>query len=49
MKHINCLMNSDQYNNLMILIREARERSKDSILTCSLETEQIDELMEVLL
>ena len=49
MKHINCLMNSDQYSNLMVLLREARERSTDSILTCTLETEQIDELMEVLL
>ena len=49
MKHINCLMNSDQYSNLMTLLREARDRAKDSILTCELETEQIDELLEVLL
>ena len=48
MKHINCLLNTDQYNDLWTLLREARERSEDSILTCSLETEQIDTLMEAL-
>ena len=48
MKHINCLLNTDQYNDLWTLLREARERSTDSILTCELETEQIDTLMEAL-
>ena len=49
MRHINSLLNSDQYSNLMTLLREARDRAKDSILTCELEEEQIDELEEVLL
>ena len=49
MRHINALLNSDQYSNLMTLLREARDRAKDSILTCELEVEQIDELEEVLL
>ena len=49
MKHINCLLNSDQYNNMMTLLREARDRAKDSILTCELEVEEIDELMEVMM
>ncbi|AYR01809.1 hypothetical protein [Synechococcus phage S-E7] len=42
-------LNTDQYNNLMTLLRESHERSRDSILTCSLKTSQIDELMEVCL
>ena len=42
-------MNANQYSNLMTLLREARDRAKDSILTCELETEQIDELLEVLM
>ena len=49
MRHINALLNSDQYSNRMTLLREARDRAKDSILTCELEEEQIDELEEVLL
>ena len=49
MRHINALLNSDQYSNLMTLLREARARAKDSILTCELEEAQIDELEEVLL
>ena len=49
MRHLNALMNSDQYGNLMTLLREARDRAKDSILTCELSEEQIDELEEVLL
>ena len=49
MRHINALMNSDQYGNLMTLLREARDRAKDSILTCELTEEEIDELEEVLL
>ena len=49
MRHLNALLNDSQYGNLMTLLREARDRAKDSILTCELETEQIDELMEVLM
>ena len=49
MRHINALLNSSQYSNLMTLLREARDRAKDSILTCELEEEEIDELEEVLL
>ncbi len=48
MKHINCLMSPKQYNNLWTLLHEAYDRSKDSILTCELETDQIEELMEAL-
>jgi len=49
MKHINALFNQQQYANLMTLLREGRERAKDSILTCELTVEEIDELEEVLL
>jgi len=49
MRHINALMNGSQYSNLMTLLREARDRAKDSILTCELTEEEIDELEEVLL
>ena len=49
MKHINALMNGTQYTNLNILLMEARDRAKDSILTCQLTVEEIDELEEVLL
>ena len=49
MRHLNALLNDKQYRNLMTLLREARDRAKDSILTCELEVEEIDELEEVLL
>tara|TARA_B100000214_G_scaffold231684_1_gene169013 strand:- start:332 stop:481 length:150 start_codon:yes stop_codon:yes gene_type:complete len=49
MRHLNALLNDKQYGNLMTLLREARDRAKDSILTCELEVEEIDELEEVLL
>lgn len=49
MRHLNALLNDEQYSNLMTLLREARDRATDSILTCELEEEQIDELKEVLL
>ena len=49
MKHINALFNQTQYRNLLTLLNEARDRAKDSILTCELTEEQIDELEEVLL
>ncbi len=42
-------LTSDQYNNVMTLLRESRERSKDSILTCNLTTDKIDDLMEAFL
>ena len=48
MKHINCLMNSEQYSNLQTLLCEALERANDSILTCSLEAEEIEDLMNAL-
>jgi len=49
MRHINALMNSSQYENLNTLLMEARDRAKDSILTCELTVEEIDELLEVLI
>ena len=49
MRHLNALLNDSQYGNLMTLLREARDRAEDSILTCELEVEEIDELEEVLL
>ena len=49
MKHINALFNQTQYRNLLTLLREARDRATDSILTCELTKEEIDELEEVLL
>ena len=48
MKQINCLMSPTQYTNLWTLLNEAHDRSQDSILTCNLETEEIEELMEAL-
>ena len=42
MRHINALLNSSQYDNLMTLLRKAREYDV-------LEVEEIDELEEVLL
>ncbi len=48
MKHINCLMNSEQYSNLQTLLCEALERANDSILTCKLEAEEIEDLMNAL-
>ena len=47
MSHITALLNSDQYSNLMTLLREARDRAK--LDTSELTEEQIDELEEVLL
>ncbi len=48
MKHINCLMNPEQYSNLQTLLCEALERANDSILTCKLEAEDIEDLMNAL-
>ena len=44
MKHINCLMNPKVYNNLQTLLHEAREIAEDSILTCSLTTDEIEDI-----
>ena len=49
MRHLNALLNDSQYGNFMTLLREARDRAKDIILTCELTEEEIDELEEVLL
>ena len=49
MRHLNALLNDKQYSNLIELLYEAKDRAKDSILTCCLETEEIEELEEVLL
>jgi Trp operon repressor len=49
MKHINALLNQKQYSNLLTLLSEARDRATDSILTCQLTEEEIDELEEVVL
>ena len=48
MRHINALLNGKQYSNLITLIWEAKDRAKDSILTCQLELEEVEELEEVL-
>ena len=48
MKQINCVLTPVQYINLHTLLSEAHDRAEDSILTCKLETEEIEELMEVL-
>ncbi len=45
MKHINCLMEPKVYNNLQTLLCEALERANDSILTCSLEPDEIEDIM----
>ena len=49
MRHLNALLNDEQYTNLHELLNEAYFRADDSILTCSLNREQIEELKEVLL
>ena len=41
-------MNSEQYSNLQTLLREALERANDSILTCELEAEEIEDLMNAI-
>ncbi len=48
MRHINALMNGTQYTNLHILLMEAKDRAKDSILTSRLSVEEIEELEELL-
>lgn len=49
MRHINALLNDEQYKNLGALLNESYFRADDSILTCCLNREQIEELQEVLL
>ncbi len=44
MRHVNCLMSPKVYNNLQTLLHEARERAEDSILTCTLTTEEIEDI-----
>ena len=44
MKHINALMSPKVYSNLQTLLAEARERAEDSILTCSLTTDEIEDI-----
>jgi len=48
MKHINCLMSPKVYNDLQTLLHEARERAEDSILTCSLTTDEIFDIQVAL-
>ena len=48
MKHINCLLTPVQYINLHTLLSEAHDRAEDSILTCKLATNEIEEIMEAL-
>ena len=48
MRHINALLNDKQYSNLISLLWEAKDRAKDTILTCDLELDEIEELEEVL-
>ena len=48
MKHINVQLNHKQYSNLIELLWEAKDRAKDSILTCQLELEEVEELEEAL-
>ena len=48
MRYLNALLNDKQYSNLIELLCEAKDRAKDSILTCALEVEEIEELQEVL-
>ena len=49
MRHINALLNSSQYENLLTLLTEGRDRSKYSKIDYNLTEEDIDELEEVLL
>ena len=44
MKHINALMSPKVYSNLQLLLHEAMERAEDSILTCSLTTDEIEDI-----
>jgi len=45
MKHINALMSPKVYSNLQLLLHEAMERAEDSILTCSLTKDEIEDIM----
>tara|TARA_B000000565_G_scaffold41048_1_gene27339 strand:- start:159 stop:308 length:150 start_codon:yes stop_codon:yes gene_type:complete len=48
MKHINARLTDKQFSNLIELLWEAKDRAKDSILTCQLELEEVKELEEAL-
>ena len=49
MRHINALLNNSQYENLLTLITEGRDRARYSKVDYNLTEEDIDELEEVLL
>ena len=49
MRHINALLNADQSRNLDIILHDALDRANDSILSHPLDSEEIEELQEVLL
>ena len=49
MRHINALLNSSQYENLLTLITEGRDRARYSKLDYNLTEDDINELEEVLL
>ena len=46
MKHINCLLNTDQYNDLWTLFNDAHWRSLDNICSHPLEAKDIEDLAE---
>ena len=48
MNHLILAELTQDRNHLWILLREAHDRSKDSILTCDLKTDEIESLMEAL-
>jgi hypothetical protein len=49
MKHINALLNSSQYENLLTLLTEGRDRARYSKVDYNLTEDDIDELEEVLI
>ena len=49
MKHLNALLNQSQYENLLTLLTEGRDRAKYSKIDYNLTEDDIDELEEVLL
>ena len=49
MRHLNALLNDSQYENLLTLLTEGRDRATYSKIDYDLTEEQIDELEEVLL
>mgnify|MGYP001348121892 FL=1 len=49
MKHLNALLNQSQYENLLTLLTEGRDRARYSKIDYNLTEDDIDELEEVLL